>query len=407
MQTRRRQHLSSQRIGKRPHRDEPVGGLEDAVVDVARSDRAVLAMNSLLLRERRFPEACLADLLQHRREHLVVPRLYPRELRCLHRQRRAHQRAVDPLALPCPFTVEERRGNRVRHLDPGREVGYCRVDVRRNFALHLPFARHQPGQCLHDDVVPAALRERSEPAERCVLAIDDPRIDGAQRLVVDLQLFRDTRPVVDHHNVRRPCEAMDHRLCFGPGHVHRHVPLAAVQAGEGARLLRHEFVEDAPRFAFNGFELDDVRAHVGEVLTTERSSDDLRELEYSHSGERAAGHAFPPVMSSLPGPAFYACCALRCRDRNTKACWENWPAQGSTTCPAAVWRRPLLAQGVLAVTPPASIRRSRSALRTRRSRCYKACRERAGHRRARSSARLGESRAGHKRGKPSRPSVLP
>jgi hypothetical protein len=55
--------------------------------------------------------------------------------------------------------------------------------------------------------------------------------------------------------------------------------LAAVEGLEPFGFAGHELGELAPRFTLGRLDLDDFGAHVGQVLTAERSGDDLRELE--------------------------------------------------------------------------------------------------------------------------------
>ena len=200
-------------------------------------------MHTNLLQERLLLTPRLGDALQHRRDDLVVPGVDPGELRGLHRDRRAHQRAIDLLSHARLFAVVERGADAVRHLDAGRVVRHRGVDVGRHVALHLRFAGHQPGHRLHHQVVAAALGQRALAPKGGVLAVDQPRVDGAQRFVVDPQLLCYTGPVVQHHNIGILDHAVDGRLRFRPGHVHGHPAFAAVEACERPRFLRHELNE--------------------------------------------------------------------------------------------------------------------------------------------------------------------
>ncbi|MEX0782500.1 MAG: hypothetical protein WD557_07610 [Dehalococcoidia bacterium] len=233
----------AQRHAQRADGDEAVGGLVDAVVDVAGGLRAELAVNRLLLGERLLLETRLLQLLEHGRQDLVVPGIQPGELGGLHGERRAEERAVDLLAAARPFPREQRRADAVRHLDARRVVGHRGIDVRGYAVLELALAGHEPGHRLHHDVVAAAPGERARGAEGRVLAIDEPRVKGRERLVVDAEALGHARPVVDDHDVRVRNELVDDLARLGAGHVQCDALLAAVQARVRARLLGHELDE--------------------------------------------------------------------------------------------------------------------------------------------------------------------
>ena len=112
--------------------------------------------------------------------------------------------------------------------------------------------------------------------------------DSAERVVIELESRGDIGSVVDHHDIHVGDEFVHDGLRLRVAQRQHQRALAAIERLEPLRFARHELRELPPGFAFRRLDLDHLCAHVGQVLTTERSGDDLREFEHADTAQRSA-----------------------------------------------------------------------------------------------------------------------
>ena len=180
-----------------------------------------------------------------------------RRLEVEHAHHRLQQRGVDPLALAGALALEQRHQDAVRQEHAGGEVGHGDADAHRALARQAS-DRHQPAEALGDLIVTGAIAIGAALAEARDAGVDDPRVDRAERLVVDAEAVLDVGPEVLDDDVGPGGELLEDLDAARVLEVERHRALVAVQvlevelvAGEVVLLLR--------------LDLDDVGAHLGEL----------------------------------------------------------------------------------------------------------------------------------------------
>jgi hypothetical protein len=151
---------------------------------------------------------------------------------------RAVPRRVQSIFWPLPVRSRAKRSRRcVGHLDAGGIVRDGGVDVGGDAVLDFAFAGHEARHRLDDDVVAAALCKRAAAAEGGVLAVDEARVELAERGVVDAEAFGDAGAVVDDDDIDGGEELVDHLASLGARQVDGDALLTAVEAYEGADSL--------------------------------------------------------------------------------------------------------------------------------------------------------------------------
>ncbi|MDT4863351.1 hypothetical protein FQZ97_980520 [compost metagenome] len=127
-------------------------------------------------------------------------------------------------------------------------------------------------------------------------AVDQARIDRAQALIVQAIALEAAGLEILDHDVAVAGQLADQCLPFGLRHVHGDRALVAVGRGEIARLpRRHAILARQERrapvagiVAFAGlFDLDDVGAHVRQVLGGPRPGQYARQVEHAQVAQRA------------------------------------------------------------------------------------------------------------------------
>lgn len=322
--------------------DEPC---ERAVVAGAGRDRLVLARIDAVRRDRAVHVAGC--------DRNVAGGHPARADRMQHRQCRAEQ--VDVHMLPeagaRPF---DQREQDARHgTQAGREIDDRKRHLERP-AARFAVDRHEAGKALRDGVVARKPGERAVGAVAGDRTMDEAREALAQAVfVADAPaLERALLEVVDQH-VGRIEQAEQHVASVGMRQVEREIALVAVEppvvAGES---VRHRRAPVARFVALRRFDLDDVRAVVGECLRAERSRINTAQVHHAHARERAfvtAGHDnvsfdvdathWPhrrDVLRVQPRAASSASTAARC---SGVACANAWyDADRSSSVSRLVWR---------------------------------------------------------------------
>ena len=163
-------------------------------------------------------------------------------------------------------------------------------------ARRLAGDRHEPREALHDGVVAGPLAVRPGRAEAGDRAVDQPGVDGAQRLPAEPEVVHRPGLEVLDQDVAPSGEIEDQRLAPRVLEVDRDAPLASVDREE----VRGLAVGRAGRrplpavvSALRMLDLDHLGAVVAEDLGRERSRDDTREVDDPEVFERP-GHASPP-----------------------------------------------------------------------------------------------------------------
>ena len=152
-----------------------------------------------------------------------------------------------------------------------------------------------PGQRLERAVERRLRRERPQRPEARRRADDDPRVDGAQTVVVEPEVARGAGAEVLGDDVGALDQPAHDLAARGGAHVDRHAALVAVEADVEAALglavrivLPGRAVErrDEPRrVALERLDLDHLGAEVAEQGGAERPGDEGAEVEDAKPGE--------------------------------------------------------------------------------------------------------------------------
>jgi hypothetical protein len=125
-------------------------------------------------------------------------------------------------------------------------------------------------------VVRRVIAIRTVLAEARQRAIDDARVQRANRLVVGAEALHHTGPEALDDDVGRRGQLAEDRLAVGRLHVERHRPLVAV--GEGVDRAAHPLVAGGS-LRIGRLDLEDLGAHVGQHHRRHLGRRDARELE--------------------------------------------------------------------------------------------------------------------------------
>ena len=199
------------------------------------------------------------------------------------------QRGVDALAFPGLQPVHVRGEHAHRGENAGGDIGHRRAALHRRAPGSLSGDAHQPGHPLRDQVEAAALGIRAGAPEARDLAVDQSRIDLAQRLVAQAEaLHRALAEVLDCHVGGAQQSASDLQP-FRVLEVHRDPALVAVhhQVGGGLALDDRRDRAAAVVAVRQLLQLDHVGAHVGEHQAAGRAGHDVRQLDHLEAGERS------------------------------------------------------------------------------------------------------------------------
>ncbi|BDC26107.1 hypothetical protein NB2BOR_A03980 [Bordetella parapertussis] len=200
------------------------------------------------------------------------------------------QRDVDGLSFAAEVAVLQRAQDRRRGVDARDHIGDRDAGLERAAAglgVRQAGDAHQSAHALEYVVVAGQVGVRAGLAESGDRAIHEPRIDLAQRLIVQAEARQRADLVVLDQHVRVLGELADDFLAFGAGDVQRHRLLASVGAEEvggiggflAVRVLQERRPPAAQVVACAGaLDLDDPGAHVGQDLRGPGSGQDAGEV---------------------------------------------------------------------------------------------------------------------------------
>ncbi len=204
------------------------------------------------------------------------------------RECRFEHRHVDETALGT-LPVDERRRNRKRCGDAADRVGNRIADAqgcRLRAAGDAHYARH----ALDDLVICRQVSERAILAEAGNGAVDEARIVDAQRIEAQSKAIHHAGPEVLDDDRRAVHEPPKHLLAAHVLEVQGDRALAGILGEErNAHELPIECricAELARKITrLRDFDLDDVGAEVRELMTAERSGENVGEVKHTDSGE--------------------------------------------------------------------------------------------------------------------------
>ena len=149
---------------------------------------------------------------------------------------------------------------------------------------------HQPGHRLDHEVMPRHPRKRPRLPVAADRAIDDPGVDALRVLVVDGELLGHARPEGFEHHIRFLEQAVRDGASLRLRQVQRQPLLVAVDAVEvDAALLVLGRIVAAVVADSRLFDLDHMRAHIGEQLRTPRPRQQPAEIRNDNAVERQRG----------------------------------------------------------------------------------------------------------------------
>ena len=204
---------------------------------------------------------------------------------------------------PAALARDQRRFDRDDAIEPGEEIADRDARLLRR-PVRLAGDVHDARHALNEEVVAGALRVRARLAEARHRAIDEPRIERFEALVVEAEFLQapDLEILDQHVRARRKAP---HDLAPPLGReIGDDRAFAAVAGVEiGGRTLAFRFDErrspGARLVALRALDLDDVGAKIGERLAGRRARQHARELDDPHPSKRARAqkNACKPVCA--------------------------------------------------------------------------------------------------------------
>ena len=210
------------------------------------------------------------------------------------------QGEVDMLTAPGALAAGERGEDRGRRVHAGHQVGSGDAHLLRPAAgqvVALPGDAHDAAHGLGDQVVAGAVRIGPRLAEAGDRAIDQARIDFAERGIVETEFGEPADLVVLDQDIRALDKPPHHRLPLGRGEVEgdralppvgRHV-VGGVVGGLGAGGIAQEGWPPGARIVADKgpLDLDHVGAEIGQQLARPGAREDAAEVEHLEARERA------------------------------------------------------------------------------------------------------------------------
>ncbi len=193
------------------------------------------------------------------------------------RERGIEVRHVHVLALPGALAGEERQHDPERSMEARPAV--IGDDVQGNGGLAIGFS-NQPqdaGERQVIDVVGRVVAVGAVLAETGEGAVDDARVDLADRLVVAAEPLHDAGAEAFDNHVCAGGELLEDRLAFGGLEVQREAPLVPVDVGEGRPALVVQDVGLA--VGRRGLDFQDVGPHVAQQHRAELARRHARQLQ--------------------------------------------------------------------------------------------------------------------------------
>src|SRR5215475_8532637 len=204
---------------------------------------------------------------------------------------------MDPLALAGLLALVEREQDRLRQQYAGGKVGDGNADPHGA----LPGQsgdRHQTAHTLRDLIHTWARRVGTTLAKSRNAAIDNPRIDLGNCVIIDAKSVLDVRAVVLDHNIGILRQLEEDLAAFRALEVESHRALVSVQ------VLKVKTVAVPPHNIAMArawwLDLDHVGAPVRELAHRGRTSTMRGEVEDRQMFERHAGHDSPFRLRAIP-----------------------------------------------------------------------------------------------------------
>ena len=204
-----------------------------------------------------------------------------RRLEIQHENLRLQQGSLYPLALARHLSLEQRGKDAQRAGQPGAQIRDGHPGAHRALAGQ-PGNGHQAAHALGDLIEPGAAVVGTVLSESGDAAVDQPRVDGAQRFVIHPQPVLDVRAVVLNHHVGFLDQSLEQFQAFGRLQVEGNALLVAVQVLE----IRTQSRPAERVIAFHGLgklDLDGVGTPVGQLAHTGRSGPHPGQVQHSEA----------------------------------------------------------------------------------------------------------------------------
>ena len=201
------------------------------------------------------------------------------------RHARFDERRVHVLAESGAMTMLERRED-----TDGREE--ARAEIRQRHArLHRRAAaiardRHDPRHALRNEIEAALRPIGSGLSVSRYRRVDEPRVDGRQRLVIEAERRDHAGPVILDEDVARARDPLQRVASFRRFEVDDGAALPAVDGVEAGTLEADSPGHLTRRITAGRLDLDDVGAEVREEHRAVRTRHDLRDVEHPKAVER-------------------------------------------------------------------------------------------------------------------------
>ncbi len=221
---------------------------------------------------------------------------------------RIQERDVDALSLAGSLAGEERRKDGVRGEDACGDIGDGHA---RPVGLSPDGTRdaHEPPLCLNHEVIAGPVTVGPAVPVAGDRAVDQPRPQRLQGLVVQTPALHRTGPEILHQDVR-PADQLSQDLQAALRfQVQRHaafVPVYADEIGRFAPLGKGRPPRARVVPAFGSLHLDHLCAEIPQHHGAVRTGEDARQIKYAHPFEQRSGlpHNTPPTSGGhLSGPA--------------------------------------------------------------------------------------------------------
>ncbi len=203
-------------------------------------------------------------------------------------QHAIHQRDVDTLAFTGASALDQRGLDRGVAKDPAQHVGD--EDSPRSRPIPVPGIAHQrtikTALGVNDHGVGRALGGRAGLSVAGDRAINQARIDLAQRLITEAQAIHHAGAKILHDNIRfldQPMNKLDRISGF---QVKRKTALSRVELTEISAVPVAERRAQPHVIAFRRLDLDDVGTDVGKQPCAIRARQHDRKIEHAHAVER-------------------------------------------------------------------------------------------------------------------------
>src|SRR2546427_1812889 len=205
-----------------------------------------------------------------------------RSLEVEHREHRLEQRRVDPLALAGDLALEQGHEDALGEEDARAQIRDGNPDAHRSLAGDARDG-HQAAHALSDliDAGPVAIGPAL--AEARDAAVDQPRVDRAQVLVVDAQSPLHVRAVVLDDDVGLARQLLEDGHALRLAEVERHPPLVAVQVLEVEAMA--VAAPALARAAPGHLDLDRPGAPVHELTDARRAGAGACKVEHGEARE--------------------------------------------------------------------------------------------------------------------------